>query len=359
MARHMTSVAVLLIASATPITSAHAVEYRFYHPDPLGSNTVVTDRSGNVVQRAVYSPYGELTSVVDGQGNSIEPGADSVRHLFTGQEQDPESGLHSFGARHYDPFVGRFLSVDPGFPQGQGSLAQLGTHGAALNGYAYTLNQPTKLIDPTGEIAVLAAIGIAATIAGVALTAYEYHESGLATDLAAVAQNPSKDNFRALALSQLEDASALGIVFGMAEKALPSTKLAGLGNKLLKDGPEAAVWISRKIARLNLDDAGAALRKFMKKLAPREVKNAEKFTDIIANQGTGILGGHLKPTKRQPHILQLTSGHDSRLLFYIGIEDGRKNYVLVDGVTKADQLKNRYDNVLDAAEAERKLFQQK
>jgi len=32
---------------------------------------------------------------------------------FTDQERDAETGLDYFGARYYDPWVGRFMSVDP------------------------------------------------------------------------------------------------------------------------------------------------------------------------------------------------------------------------------------------------------
>ena len=59
---------------------------------------------------------------------------------FTGQRKDAGSGLLFYGARWYDPAVGRFLQADtivpaPGDPQ-------------SLNRYAYTLNNPVKYRDP-------------------------------------------------------------------------------------------------------------------------------------------------------------------------------------------------------------------
>ncbi len=144
---------VLVFAAAS---SVQAAEYRFYHPDPLGSNVVVTDRSGRVVQRTVSTPYGEMRSVLDGEGNSIEPGANSPRHLFTDQEHDPESGLHYFNARYYDSFVGKFLSVDPdltdAFPGV--SFSMLTSEPGNFNTHAYVRNRPTHLIDPTGTNAI-------------------------------------------------------------------------------------------------------------------------------------------------------------------------------------------------------------
>ncbi len=133
---------VVLSASVAIHNSVAAVEYRFYHPDPLGSNVVVTDRSGNVVQRTVTTPYGETRSAINGSGQSVDPSANSARHLFTGQEQDPESGLQYFGTRHYDPFIGRFMNIDPVLL----SAAERGLP----NAYAYVDNRPTRWVDPTG-----------------------------------------------------------------------------------------------------------------------------------------------------------------------------------------------------------------
>ncbi len=143
----------LLLTCLLLAAPSFAVEYRFYHPDPLGSNTLVTDRSGNVVQRTVTDPYGETKAMVDGAGSSVAPGANSTRHLFTGQEHDPESDLQYFGARYYDPFVGGFLSQDPvwiGSPLT--ALGVLESKPAVANGYSYALNQPTLWTDPSGQI---------------------------------------------------------------------------------------------------------------------------------------------------------------------------------------------------------------
>ncbi len=137
---------------------ASAVEYRFYHPDALGSNALVTDREGDVVQRTVTEPYGGLRSRTDGSGESIVSSADEVRHLFTDQEFDPESDLLAFGARQYDPAVGRFLSVDPALIDLGESFEQVQSLPGALNGHSYSANRPTALIDPTGRFSVQALV---------------------------------------------------------------------------------------------------------------------------------------------------------------------------------------------------------
>ncbi len=133
--------------------SAQAVEYHFYHSDLLGSNVLVTQRDGEVVQRMVHRPYGGVQRVVDGGGAPIAPGADNARHHFTGHEFDPESDLHYMVARHYDPAIGRFLSVDPGLAGAFGgpSFDRVGINSVNLNGHAYAGNAPTANVDPNGE----------------------------------------------------------------------------------------------------------------------------------------------------------------------------------------------------------------
>jgi uncharacterized protein RhaS with RHS repeats len=63
----------------------------FYHPDHLGSTTLITNESGQVVEETVYEPYGQVLS----GGND--------RYDYTGKETDLGTGLAYYGARYYDP----------------------------------------------------------------------------------------------------------------------------------------------------------------------------------------------------------------------------------------------------------------
>jgi RHS repeat-associated protein len=57
--------------------------------------------------------------------------------------QDSETGLSYFGARYYDPVVGRFMGVDAvGF--NPGNLQ-------SFNRYAYANNNPYRFVDPDGN----------------------------------------------------------------------------------------------------------------------------------------------------------------------------------------------------------------
>ncbi|HBA84847.1 MAG TPA: hypothetical protein DCZ95_12200 [Verrucomicrobia bacterium] len=96
----------------------------YYHSDHLNSISRVTDAAGNEIRRMEYLPYGQ-TNVSSGSG--AEP-----KYAYTGQEKD-SSGLYYYGARFYDPELGRFLTLDP-----------LG------DDYCYALNNPIMFNDPSG-----------------------------------------------------------------------------------------------------------------------------------------------------------------------------------------------------------------
>jgi RHS repeat-associated protein len=76
-----------------------------YHADQVGTNvlTVKSTSTGQLVSRAVTEPFGQKLATSD----------TAPRYLFTDQERDAETGLDDFGARTYDPLVGRFLEQDP------------------------------------------------------------------------------------------------------------------------------------------------------------------------------------------------------------------------------------------------------
>ena len=130
------------------------------HTDHLGSTQRITDQDGHVVWQAEYSPFGRL--------RNGPPDFDCP--LFTGRMWDAESGFYYFGARYYDPELGRFTTPDPwtGGPDdvrlvgGMGSLPALPPSWLAqprlANRYLYCLNNPPTYRDPEG-LGVLGTIG--------------------------------------------------------------------------------------------------------------------------------------------------------------------------------------------------------
>jgi RHS repeat-associated protein len=123
-----------LFSGNTRVVVKTDTETWYYHPDHLGSSNIVTDASGNKAETTYYYPYGWVRE---------DYGAVNVKHKFTGQELDYETGLCYYGARYYDSKLGRFITADPVDPKHEDPQS--------LNRYAYCLNNPLKYVDPTGN----------------------------------------------------------------------------------------------------------------------------------------------------------------------------------------------------------------
>ncbi|MBU1018069.1 hypothetical protein KKA33_03505 [Patescibacteria group bacterium] len=134
------------------IPSAHAAGVQeeekvyYYLQDHLGGVDVVTDENGDVVQRKDYLPFGS---------ERLAMGSSDEDYGFTGKELDEETGLYYYGARYYDPEIGRFVSLDPlvlgEAKKSKKNIENIIRDPQMLNGYAYAKNNPLKYVDPTGE----------------------------------------------------------------------------------------------------------------------------------------------------------------------------------------------------------------
>ena len=112
-----------------PLQIATGGREHWYHADLVGSARLLTDNAGTQSASYRYSAFG---ATEDETGNG---GFNPLR--FTGRRLDP-NGTYDFRARQYDPRLGRFLQRDP-----------LGTVNGT-NVYAYAINNPLTLSDPSG-----------------------------------------------------------------------------------------------------------------------------------------------------------------------------------------------------------------
>jgi RHS repeat-associated protein len=109
----------------------------FYnHGDHLNSSSVITDKNGVVQEATTYKPFGEMRT-------HTPTGVLRSNYKFTDQELDPETGLYYYGARYYDPTIGRFISPDTIVPDYSDPQS--------LNRYSYVRNNPLGYIDPDGH----------------------------------------------------------------------------------------------------------------------------------------------------------------------------------------------------------------
>jgi RHS repeat-associated protein len=99
----------------------------------------VESRGALVVQEDHYDPWGLQLSGLEYRAGGMEEN----RYLYNGKEKIGDSGLdlYDFGARLYDPAIGRWMTVDP--------LAdhpnQIG-----MSPYSAMWNNPIRFNDPTG-----------------------------------------------------------------------------------------------------------------------------------------------------------------------------------------------------------------
>jgi RHS repeat-associated protein len=99
--------------------------------DHLGSPRLVVDvATGAIAQRLSYDAFGRIEE-------DTNPGFQPFG--FAGGLYDPETGLVRFGARDYDPEIGRWTAKDP-----------LLFHSGSTNLYAYVGNDPVNRIDASG-----------------------------------------------------------------------------------------------------------------------------------------------------------------------------------------------------------------
>lgn len=125
------------------ISNSMAVEKYYFHiNDHLGNCRVIVDEQGEVEKAYDYYPFGNQLRV-------YQPG-EAATFTFTGKQLDEEGGLewYYFGARFYDPEIGRFLTTDP-----------LSDMYPSWNPYHYSLNNPVSYYDLDGRSTVTDSAG--------------------------------------------------------------------------------------------------------------------------------------------------------------------------------------------------------
>ena len=132
------SVLLVLLTVMTAFSAFAAERITYIHFDALGSAIAGSDAEGASVWREDYQPYGDRIVSDGSTGNNL---------WYTGKASFENFGLSYFGARWYDPVVGRFTGIDPvGYQEDN-------IH--SFNRYAYANNNPYKFVDPDGRAAFL------------------------------------------------------------------------------------------------------------------------------------------------------------------------------------------------------------
>ena len=299
----------------------------FYHSDHLGSSSVVTDLSGDVVESTEFYPFGRPR-------HEHKNGFDAD-YKYTGKELDNETGLMYYEARYLDAVTGRFVSVDP--------LAVAPPSAALLNpqfihSYSYAGNNPINYMDPdglevrdpdqnaltpiaptalsgerrmalnqnggrTGRYLRKAANGVAAAGVGVATQADPtgFLGAGVAFAQTAVEHRNSADNVRnkALAKTAAKEVGKIILKVGLAAAGVAATASTG-GGALVAAG---VAYGAKKIG----EAAGNQINKVVRKRkANARSKGWSALRESIRAKGVGDTlnaRGRLFPLRNPAHLL--------------------------------------------------------
>ena len=106
--------------------------YHFFLKDYLGNVRVVYNEDREAEEVNHYYPFGGILAST----SSVQP------YKYNGKEQDRKGGLdwYDYGARMYDPVLGRWHVADP-----------MSEKNYSITPYGYCLNNPVKHIDPDGK----------------------------------------------------------------------------------------------------------------------------------------------------------------------------------------------------------------
>jgi RHS repeat-associated protein len=120
--------------------SSLLTKYVYYYTlnDHLGNARLVMndDQDAEVVQSNSYSAFGLLALGPDGTASKFN------NRFYNGKEKQEGTGWLDYGARMYNPEMGRWMSIDP-----------LSEKGRRWSPYNYAFNNPLRYTDPDGMMA--------------------------------------------------------------------------------------------------------------------------------------------------------------------------------------------------------------
>jgi RHS repeat-associated protein len=220
---------------------------------------VLTDGYGEIYEHLEFFAFGETWVGERATSNSTP-------YLYTSKELD-ETGLYYYGARYMDPRTSLWVSVDPALekylpvmPGDEEELAQLqrdplgywqqklpGTGGVFnapnLGVYSYSHQNPVKLRDPDGNVAVIPVLLIAWAVVETGLAIYDVYTAGTTI------VDPGSTNLeKSLAVGGL----ALSIIlpgggYGTIGKQIATKTLRFTESGIQHSWKHAAQWFGREV----------------------------------------------------------------------------------------------------------------
>ncbi|WP_165770639.1 DUF6443 domain-containing protein [Flavobacterium reichenbachii] len=115
-------------------------EYIYQYKDHLGNVRLTYNKNLSIIEENNYYPFGlkqlDRNNVINFLGNSS-----ANKYKYNGKELQDELQLnvYDYGARNYDPALGRWMNIDP-----------LAEKMRGFSPYNYTFNNPMRYTDPDG-----------------------------------------------------------------------------------------------------------------------------------------------------------------------------------------------------------------
>jgi len=206
-----------------------------YVTDIRGSVRLVIDTaSGAVVQQIDYDRWGRVVS-------DTNPGFQPFG--FASGLYDVDTGLVRFGARDYDPEIGRWTQKDPlGFAAGDTSL------------YVYGFGDPVSFVDPDGEFAFIPLIFLVIKAVDFAMNAWDTYQlikrmmdpcisdSDKAAELALLAAQWLGGKVLGSLLSQLKKVQVVAKLGCFAAGTLVATSAGLVPIEMIEPGAIVQAW---------------------------------------------------------------------------------------------------------------------
>jgi RHS repeat-associated protein len=212
--------------------------YEYALKDHLGNTRVMFSQTGEVLQDQSYYPFG--MSMGEALTFDMPSSLPDNKYLYNGKElqDDFDLGWYDYGARFYDPAIGRFLTVDP---HAENYLS--------WTPYNYVGNNPIRRIDPDGKDwdDVLDVVQTGLDVAGMVPAV------GNIADLVNAGVSAARGDYVGAGLSLAAAVPVVGIAAGAAKTAKGVVKIADKANDAAK--------VSKAVSKAPTGRAGKTLAK--------------------------------------------------------------------------------------------------
>ena len=209
----------------------------YYQFNLQGDVIGIYDANGQLVVEYKYDAWGKVLSITGSLANTIGQ-SNPIR--YRGYYYDNETGFYYLNTRYYDPEVGRFINADS-------QVADVGAELLGNNMFAYCLNNPINMSDPTGNwpkwaTKVVAAVAVVAVVAAVA--AVTVATAGAGTVIASVAVGAAKGAATGLLVGAIAGGASGAIshrITTASWKGVGKSILNGIGSGALSGAISGAI----------------------------------------------------------------------------------------------------------------------